>query len=387
MIANDGIILLFSFFKQRMFFFLQIYSVCRLNMNDIEQSNTSIHIITNPLSLTRRSQRQRISPSPEPQPNHLPSLDSSMKMTTQVKYPLLDHVHNPTEENDVSISPSLTLLPKKNSSTSDFNPFEHKKQAALAKAEAKLEKAQRLYQSAQQSVEQNISEFLRVTTIPGILHESKTTNAAYEKRIRTLQETKKELEKKIANYQADIIRIQSGDIPHHCSSSKDILSTIKNKVSGGNSKQNSANDISTSISYEQTIGESDNQYNLPSTSNNQNLLSLSQNSNTLEIVRSSPSNSISNEIGNYIDSNYEHIYDRKHDVADLSAIHDIEKSPSTKRRLTDDSNIEFNDRISDHSNDDRFVSYNTSKRNTISTNEHHQLMIKIDFMKKNNRSL
>jgi hypothetical protein len=38
----------------------------------------------------------------------------------------------------------------------------------------------------------------------------------------------------------------------------------------------------------------------------QNLLSLSQNSNTLDVMRSSPSNSISNEIGNsqfYIDSN------------------------------------------------------------------------------------
>lgn len=217
-------------------------------------------------------------------------------MTTQVKQKLLD--------NDINNSPSLTLLPKKNSSTSDLDPFEHKTQVALAKAEAKLEKAQRLYQTAQQSVEQNISEFLRVTTIPGILHESKTTNAAYEKRIRTLQETKKELEKKIATYQADILRIQSGDIPHHYSSSKDIL----NKGSGGNSKQNSTHDISTPFFHEQSIVESDNQLNLPSTGtmNNQNLLSLSQNSNTLDVVRSSPSNSISNEIGNsqfYIGSN------------------------------------------------------------------------------------
>ncbi len=207
------------------------------------------------------------------------------------------------EDNDVN---SSTLLNKKNLSSSDLDPFERKKQAALAKAEAKLEKAQRLYQSAQQSVEQNISEFLRVTTIPGILHESKTTNAAYEKRIRTLQETKKELEKKISNYQSDIIRIQSGDIPPHYSSSKDILNNIKNKVSGGISKHPSTNDISSPISNEQLLLESDNQLNTGTINNNQNLLSFNQNSNTLDVIRSSPSNSISNEIGNsqfYIDSN------------------------------------------------------------------------------------
>ena len=217
-----------------------------------------------------------------------------MKTNNQVKHPLSDNVHNIPEENDVKSLPA-----KKNSSASDLDPFEHKKQAALAKAEAKLEKAQRLYQSAQQSVEQNISEFLRVTAIPGVLHESKTANTAYEKRIRTLQETKKELEKKIANYQADIIRIQSGDIPHHYSSSKDILNTIRNKVSAGNSKHNSSNDVSTVTTHEQSQSESDSQLIVPSTTNNnQNFLSHSQNSNTLEIVRSSPSNSISNEIGN-----------------------------------------------------------------------------------------
>ncbi len=227
-------------------------------------------------------------------------------------------MNNTNGDHDVNSSNNSTssiLLNKKNLSTSDLDPFERKKQAALAKAEAKLEKAQRLYQSAQQSVEQNISEFLRVTTIPGILHESKSTNTAYEKRIRTLQETKKELEKKIANYQSDIIHIQSGDIPHHYSSSKDILNNIKNKVSSGNSKHPSTNDISTTISHEQSILESDNQSNLPLISNNhntgmmnnnQNLLSCTQNSNTLDVIRSSPSNSISNDIGNshfYIDSN------------------------------------------------------------------------------------
>ena len=222
-------------------------------------------------------------------------------MSHPTKQHLSDHaLHPPEEMNMNNSSSSVLLLPKKTSSASDHDPFERKKQVALVKAEAKLEKAQRLYQSAQQSVEQNISEFLRVTTIPGFLHESKTTNAAYEKRIRTLQETKKELEKKIATYQADILRIQSGEIPQHYSSSKDILNNIKNKVTGGNSKQNSTNDISTTTPYESSsVVETD----LPTTSmntNNQNLLSISQNSNTLEMTRSSPSNSISNEIGKRI---------------------------------------------------------------------------------------
>jgi hypothetical protein len=81
-----------------------------------------------------------------------------MKMTTQVKSPLIDNVHNPIDENDVNNSPSLTLLLKKNCSTSDLDPFEHKKQAALTKAEAKLEKAQRLYQTAQQRLLQVIRQ-------------------------------------------------------------------------------------------------------------------------------------------------------------------------------------------------------------------------------------
>jgi hypothetical protein len=217
--------------------------------------------------------------------------------------------NNPNEDTDLTSSnnsPSSTL------STSDVDSFERKKQAALAKVEAKLEKAQRLYQSAQQSVEQNISEFLRVTTIPGIneSNSSKTTNTAYEKRIRTLQETKKELERKIADYQLAINRILSGDIPHQYTSSKDILNNIKHKVTSGIIKPRSSEDVSVSLSHEQQQ-EPDNHHNqltLPSTTNHtQNLLSLSQNSNTLEsIIRKSPSNSISNEIGHsqfYIDSN------------------------------------------------------------------------------------
>lgn len=223
-------------------------------------------------------------------------------MTHSNKAHLSDHaLHAPEETNVNNSSSSNCSQSKKISSTSDLEPFERKKQAALAKAESKLEKAQRLYQSAQQSVEQNISEFLRVTTIPGILHESKSTNAAYEKRIRTLQETKKELEKKIATYQADIHRIQSGEIPQHYSSSKDILNNIKNKVTGGYSKQNSSTDVSTTVPHETPTIESD----LPTTTivqpvinpTTQNLLSLNQNSNALEVTRSSPSNSISNEFG------------------------------------------------------------------------------------------
>ena len=256
--------------------------------------------------MSRRAQRQRISPSPEPQPNHLASLDyssaaliigspsNSIRMTHPNKANLSDHaLHVPEESKMNNSSSSNSSLPKKTSSASDLDPFERKKQIALTKAETKLEKAQRLYQSAQESVEQNISEFLRVTTIPGILHESKSTNGAYEKRIRTLQETKKELEKKIATYQADILRIQSGEIPQHYSSSKDILNNIKNKVVGGNSKQNSTNDVSTTaaVPHEIPTIEPD----LPTT--NQNFLSLSQNSNTLDVTRSSPSNSISNEFG------------------------------------------------------------------------------------------
>ncbi|CAF0873991.1 unnamed protein product [Adineta steineri] len=401
--------------------------------------------------ISRRSQRQRISPSPEPQftttinqlspielshisqPSMITdvkpkSLHSTVSITSpptimnsnslldrsnitsnhlqtpnfvaQQKLGLSDSLNIASGDNDVN---SSNLTRKKNLSTSDLDPFERRKQIALTKAEGKLEKAQQLYRIAQQSVEQNLSELLRVTTIPRIPHESETPNTAYEKRIRTIQETKEALETKIANYRADIARIQAGDIPARYTSSKDT----QNNISNENSQHNSINNISTLPTNEQSIIshnlDADNhhhhhaQTNLSSTiihhNNNQNLLSLNQNSNTLEPIRSSPSSSISNEIGNsqfYIDSNYDHVYDgdklnRKHDAiipADISVIHDTDKSPSTKRRLTDDSNIEFNDRISDHSSDDRFVSYNTSKRNTMATIEYHQLMLKIDSMQK-----
>ncbi|CAF4967991.1 unnamed protein product, partial [Rotaria magnacalcarata] len=90
--------------------------------------------------------------------------------------------------------------------------------------------------------------------------------------------------------------------------------------------------------------------------------------------RSSPSSSTSNEIGNsqfYIDSNSE-----------VPAINDGDKSPVTKRRLTEDSNIEFYDQTSDHSNDDRLVYNAPIRRNTITTAEYHQLITKIDSMHK-----
>ena len=135
---------------------------------------------------------------------------------------------------------------KKNLSTSDLDPSERKKQAALAKVEAKLEKAQRLHQKAHQSVEQEISDFLRVTTIPtGNLETNsvRTTNATFDKRIRTLQDTKKELERKIATYQSDLSRIQAGEIPHNYTSSKDVFTNLKStavKVASGSLKYRSA---------------------------------------------------------------------------------------------------------------------------------------------------
>lgn len=197
---------------------------------------------------------------------------------------------------------------KKNVSTTDLDPLERKKQAALNKVQAKLEKAQRLYQAAQLSVEQNISEFLRVTTLPGLLNDSnssKTTNAAFDKRIRTLQDTKKELEKKIANYQSDLVRIQSGDIPNQYASSKDILNNIKSKVSSSNNKNRSSNDISGSSTQEittnVTINQQENDQTLSSSSGitrSSNSQQNSSNNHNVEPARSSPSNSISNEIGN-----------------------------------------------------------------------------------------
>ncbi|CAF2852379.1 unnamed protein product [Rotaria sp. Silwood2] len=309
---------------------------------------------------------------------------------------LSDSLNNINEDNDINSSnnspPSNSLL-KNNLSTSDLDPYERKKQTTLSKAEAKLDKAQHLHRLAQHSIEQSISEFLRATTMPSLINESnssKTTIATFEKRIRTLQEAKKQLEKKIAKYQSDITRIQAGDIPQHYRSSKDIFHNIKNKVSNGTYKNRSANIVSTPVANEQVISSNyqefdnhHNQLNLPSTltnhnieimNNNQGFLSFSHNSSAFETKRSSPSSSLSNEIGTSqfnVNSN-----------SDISAIHDIDRSPSTKRRLTDDSNIEFYDQISDHSNDDRFASCTTSKRNTIAITEHHQLTAKIESMQK-----
>ncbi|CAF1454953.1 unnamed protein product [Rotaria sp. Silwood1] len=333
------------------------------------------------------------------------SLPDRTKMTThhlptpnvveQQNIRLSDSLNNLTEDIDINPSnnspPSNSLL-KNNLSTPDLDLYECKNQTALAKAEAKLEKAQHLHQLAQHSVEQSISEFLRATTMPSIINESnsqKTIIATFEQRIRTLQETKKKLEKKITKYQSDVTRIQAGDIPQHYRSSKGIYS-FKSEVSKGSYKNPSTGNISTPVTQDHTISssypESDNphtQLNLPSTSTNHNIETMNNNqsfssfshiSSAFETNRSSPSSSISNGIGtsqSYINSN-----------SDVSAIHDVDRSPSAKRRSTDDSNIEVIDQISDHSNDDRFASCTTSKRNTITLTEHHQLTAKIEFMQK-----
>ena len=231
------------------------------------------------------------------------------------------------------------MLRKKNLSTSDLDPSERKKQAALAKVEAKLEKAQRLHQKAHQSVEQEISDFLRVTTIPtGNLETNsvRTTNATFDKRIRTLQDTKKELERKIATYQSDLSRIQAGEIPHNYTSSKDVFTNLKStavKVASGSLKYRSAhstdtsgttnaagnlNEPSTSVQHSDLDHHHANP-NLPLASaavtmasatgavnNNQNLLTQSQHGHTFDAAYSSQSSSLSNEIGNsqfYIDAN------------------------------------------------------------------------------------
>ncbi|CAF2825598.1 unnamed protein product [Rotaria sp. Silwood2] len=444
-------------------------------MNDIENTLRQIHSTGNPKDDTkekRRLQRQLTNPISETQPNTIgsnpstcsdllhsgasinknntlasPALSTTPKPSSVVATPgagnsnslpghqsgrskinshhlldqqtlnLSDSLNTTGNDGDHNISSSSALSRKKNLSTSDLDPFERKKQAALAKVEAKLEKAQRLYQKAQQSVEQEISDFLRVTTIPNIpntnneISTSRTTNATFDKRIRTLQDTKKELEKKIANYHTDISRINAGEIPHNYTSSKDILSNIKNtaaKVAGGSLKYRSTTNpdqtitVSTPNTSEQTIPfhypESDSHYHNPNSSttlipslpqppstiittptsgqinNNQNLLSQSQYSNTHEPAHSTISSSVTNEIGNsqfYIDSS-----------SDGSTIHDNDKSPSTKRRFTDDSLVESNDRISDQSVDDRCTS-TVSKRNTSTTTlEYQQLNTKLDSMQK-----
>ena len=218
------------------------------------------------------------------------------------------------------------IPPRKNLSASDLDPFERKKQIALVKVQTKLDKAQKLYQSAQSSVEQNISEFLRNTTLPGSMNQtnmSKVNNAAFDKRIRTLQETKKELERKIAHYQADLQRIQLGDIPSQYSTSKDILNNIKNKVANGTNKTRLSNDISTSIDVNSNgISQIDPDHltvptltrpmatttttTTTTTMTNGLNQGASLTSQSNEPSRSSPSNSICNEVGNsqfYIDAN------------------------------------------------------------------------------------
>lgn len=233
------------------------------------------------------------------------------------------------ETGSTSLSQSMTsnadseIPPRKNLSASDLDPFERKKQIALSKVQTKLDKAQRLYQTAHMSVEQNISEFLRNTTLPGSINHSTTSkvnNAAFDKRIRTLQDTKKELERKIAHYQADLQRIQSGDIPSQYSTSKDILNNIKNKVASGTTKTRLSTDQTTSNEFNSNglaQGDSDH-LTVPTlsrqigttTTTNHHSNGISQGSSipsqSTDPSRSSPSNSICNEVGNsqfYIDAN------------------------------------------------------------------------------------
>ena len=229
------------------------------------------------------------------------------------------------DSNSANHSPPMSLLRKKNLSTSDLDPLERRKQAALTKAEAKLEKAQRLHQVAGQNLEKEIAEFLRINALPttnpeGNFH--RTANLASDKRIRTFQDTKKELEKKISTYQMDISRIHAGEIPANYSSSKDILSNLKQtaaKVTGAGQKQRStpthdssanSHDLFTPIDHDQHFhfphqNPVSNSLNASSTAsaatnNNQTL----QN-NTTELNYSSHSSLGSNEISNshfYIDS-------------------------------------------------------------------------------------
>jgi hypothetical protein len=436
-------------------------------MNDIEHTNRQTCSPTGGIKKKRRTQRQRLSPSPETQPtpidenqlasldlqesfittkkndhasdqtnsitakpgagnsNSLPGHQSSRSKLDQQALNLSDSLSGASGDHDQHPSPPSNLSRKKNLSTSDLDPFERKKQAALVKVEAKLEKAQRLHQKAHQSVEQEISDFLRVTTMPNTNNEttsSRSANATFDKRIKTLQDTKKELEKKITNYHLDISRIQAGEIPHNYSSSKDILSNIKStavKVASGSLKHRPTNttdqniNVSTPSSIEQNPffhhqTEADSHYHstnssvIPTTTistsggggnNNHNLVSQNQHTNTFELMHSSLSSSTSNEIGNsqfYIDSSHEYVYDgeksnRKHEFTALPIegpiIHDNEKSPSANRRLTEDSTMESIDQISNHSTDDRHPN-SISKRHTSTTTEYQQLNTKIDSMQK-----
>jgi len=337
--------------------------------------------------------------------NSLPSHQSVRTKHNYLDQQIVNSSENLHGEHDSSHSPPSSLLRKKNLSTSDLDPIERKKQAALVKVEAKLEKARTLHQKAHQSVEQEISDFLRITTLPNANQEAsvlKSTNAAFEKRIRTLQDTKKELEKKITGYQADITRINAGDIPTNYTSSKDLFSNLKStaaKVAGGSLKYRSVGGGSTELAIthpnETTTNHlsTETDHHFPSNTmnssgaTNNNNQTLHVHSNQVEVTHPSPTSSLSNEIGNsqfYIDSTHEHLYDgekinRKHDGSIATeALNTLEndRSPSSKRRLTDETNYDSNDRISDHSTDDRI-----SKRNP-SIAEIHQLTVKIDAMQK-----
>ena len=150
---------------------------------------------------------------------------------------------------------------------------------------------------------------------------SRIAIANIEKRIRTLQETKQQLEKKITKYQLNVACIQNGDVQHQYKSANGMLNIITTKISNENCINNT-NLISTSmidehkvISHHQETDNHRNQSNLASplinhntgtANNNQDSLLDSQNNSIYEPIGSSSSNLISNEIGKshfYIDSN------------------------------------------------------------------------------------
>ncbi|CAF0880186.1 unnamed protein product [Didymodactylos carnosus] len=334
------------------------------------------------------------------------------------------HQHNefdtdmtPTMNNS---SPTSNILRKKNLSTSDLDPLEKKKQLALIKVEAKLDKAHRLFITAKEGLDKNIAEYLRLS-VPTSSGEilSSSTKQAFEKKIRTFQDTKKGLEKKIISYQNDIERINAGDIPHY--TSKDIVNnivkqTIKVASGGGKHRHDVQDDgdslaISSSSLTPTSSSSPTATSTVTSSSANHNNLSqtisapTSANPNftmTLEGMdksinnsgeQSSTGNSMTNEIGNsqfYINSSHEYLPDT--DINSLSRssrrpdigtgdnfIHDPtkqidERSPSQKRRTTDESNNELTDRLSEQSYD------GYGKKHVSSTND--QISAKMEIMYK-----
>lgn len=202
---------------------------------------------------------------------------------------------------------------KKNLSTSDLDPFERRKQQALVKAEMKLEKAQRLHKKAHECVEQKISEFLRSTTLPNVtpsVGTQRTMNAAFDKQIQSLQEAKKELERKITAYQSDITKIQSGEIPESYFTSKDFISNLKttaSKVTGSQRKSRNSSPNESMLNGNELLlpNEADRNFHSSSVSSSSPSHNFSFQQQFTENNPSSHSSSTSNDLGNsqfYINS-------------------------------------------------------------------------------------